>query len=117
MDKNGFPKYKGGGRARVNPTDVIKASKRFKLKANLINGSKLLGTVGNIYGLATTINEATESGEITILEAMDILMGVVAFIPGYGWVISGSWSIMRLTIPETFNPGVEMSNGIRRFGE
>ena len=44
-------------------------------------------------------------------------MGVMAFVPGYGWALSGAWSIMRLTIPENVEYGIKMDNGIRRHGE
>ncbi len=117
LDKNGMPKYKGGGRGNVKAEDVAKAAKKFKLNANVIKTIKALGQGANVLGLILTTMQAYEDGEISVFECMDIIMGLVAFVPGYGWVISGAWTIMRLTIPEDVEFGIEMDNGIRRFGE
>ncbi|SHK03346.1 hypothetical protein [Pseudozobellia thermophila] len=117
LNPDGSPKYNGGGRGKVKPEEVAKAAKKFKFNAKLVKGVKNLGHVANGVGLLFTTMESYEDGEITALEAMDILMGVIAFVPPHGWIISGSWSIMRMTVPEKGTYGIEMDNGIRRFGE
>lgn len=117
LDKDGMPKYKGGGRSKVKPEDVAKAAKRFKVNANVIKGVRMLGNAANAFGVGITTIESLRDGEITAIEAADILMGIIAFFPGYGWVVSGSWSAMRMTTPMNADYGIKMDNGIRRFGE
>lgn len=117
LDKDGLPKYKGGGKGNVKPEDVAKAAKKFKFNAKLIQGGKMFGGAANLTGLALTAIESWDDGEISTLEAMDILMGIMAFVPGYGWVISGTWSVVRITVPEKVEYSIKMDNGIRRHGE
>ena len=79
LDKDGMPKYKGGGRNKVKAEDVAKAAKRFKVNANVIKGVKLLGNFANATGLIISGLESFEDGQITALEAMDILIGRYCF--------------------------------------
>ena len=117
LDKDGMPKYKGGGRNKIKAEDVAKAAKRFKVNARIIKGVKTLGNFVNAAGLILTTLESFDDGRITAVEAMDILMGVIAYIPGYGWVMSGAYSAMRMTTPLNADFGIKMDNGISRFGE
>lgn len=111
LDKDGMPKYKGGGRSKIKSEDVAKAAKRFKVNA------KGLGNVANTAGLIITTLESFDDGRISAVEATDILMGAIAFVPGYGWVVSGAYSLMRMTTPLNADFGIKMDNGVSRFGE
>ena len=63
--------------------------------------------------------------EVYFKSGLDITMSVVAFIPVVGWVISGTYFIADAfgafgdwgEPTNAGNYGIEMDNGIRRFGE
>ncbi|SRX52254.1 hypothetical protein AEQU1_00117 [Aequorivita sp. CIP111184] len=119
LNPDGTAAYKGGGPARYKAEDVTKAASKFKATANTIKVVKAIGVAGNIVGVGLSVHQIYLDGEVTLVNGMDTSMGLVAFIPGVGWVLSGSYSIFRATIPmdRPYDYRLIGPKGIHRFGE
>ena len=78
------------------------AKQRSATNLKVANGMKLAGKVTFILSIgfaATNIYKAKKSNdsnknEVYVKNALDVTMGIVAFIPVYGWAISGTYFLL-----------------------
>jgi len=67
----------------------------FKASGKTFTGAKSLGTKFGIAGLAITGADIIWGEGLTTSNTLDMVFGAAGFIPGVGWVISGSYFIIN----------------------
>ena len=98
-------KYYTKGVSKIKPTETpvrLPNGKFMSVSAmkNITKVAKVGGVVFGVAGLALTAKQV-ENGEISKTEgALDAMMTGVAFIPGYGWAVSGAYFIGKMALEE-----------------
>lgn len=80
----------------------------FKATGKAFQGAKSLGTKLGVVGLAFTAGDMLVGDGFTTSNVLDATFGAAGFIPGVGWMISGSYFLV--------NTGVQLYSG-KSIGE
>ena len=80
----------------------------FKASGKVFQGAKGLATKLSVVGLAFTAGDIIAGDGLTTSNILDATFGVAGFIPGVGWMISGSYFLI--------NTGVQLYSG-KSIGE
>lgn len=107
LQKNGEFAFRNGNKI---PRSANAAS---RIKLN--NFVKAGGVLLNVAGLGMTIwqgvEEYEETGEVSNETITDGVFGVIAFIPGPGWIISGGYFLFKFINSGTESPIIYDNNG------
>lgn len=82
----GIPKFRGNG--SVSYDEVLTAAKGFKIKAGTLKVLKGTGVLAGVIGTGLSIHDVGTNG-LNIENGADTVVGVIGFVPGYGWVVVG----------------------------
>ncbi|MEM9681040.1 MAG: RHS repeat-associated core domain-containing protein [Bacteroidota bacterium] len=87
----GLPQFKGN--QHVAYDDVLQAASRFKVNVNTIKVIKGTGVLAGVVGTGLSIHDIGTNG-LNIENGANTVVGVVGFVPGYGWVVVGVYYLV-----------------------
>ncbi|MGY0408524.1 MAG: RHS repeat domain-containing protein, partial [Polaribacter sp.] len=107
----GIPKFKGNG--SVSYDEVLNAANKFKVKAGTLKVLKGTGVLAGVIGTGLSIHDIGTNG-LNIENGSDAVVGVIGFVPGYGWIVVGVYYLAVKPLAREGNKAYEwLINNVR----